>query len=387
MSESLDVKSIIKKHKPMLRESSVTNYLLSVNKLKKIYGIDGYTDFVRKPKTIIKQLHKLKLSKNTEKNYTSAIINVVDALNREKIHGFCSKRYDNCLKCYRKHLFDLKGMIDVENKERYGAMTEREKKNFITYQDVKKVHKVYDEIVKQGDLLNIKQPKTSIELDTLQKWVLTGLYSHLPPVRNEYSTLNVKNRILNKEGQTKWIWEDGEGATKNKNYLVFYGKISMEQPPPDDDDHHDIAGCIDIQMNQYKTSKTHGSRTLRIYPRDKVKYLEKDEYLDLAEEDVSHLYDVLRGWRDNNKHAKYLFYNKKGKQMTRNDMTKYLYRTFKILFPNKNISSNILRKSYHTSREKANPIKEEYKKSKIIAESMGHTIDEAFNTYTKNESK
>jgi hypothetical protein len=386
MSETLDIKSIIKKHKPMLRESSIKNYLLSVNKLKNIYNIDGYTDFVRKPKTIIKQLHKLKLSKNTEKNYTSAIINVVDALNREKIQGFTNKRFDNCVKCYRKHLFDLKGMIDVENNERDGAMTDREKKNYITYQDVRKVHNVYDKIVEQGEILNMGK-HTSIELDTLQKWVLTGLYSYLPPVRNEYSTLNVKNRILNKDGQTKWIWEDGEPVTKDKNYLVFYGKISMEQPPPDDDDHHDIAGCIDIQMNQYKTSNTHGSRTLRIYPGDRCKYLEKDEYLDIPKEDINHLYDVLRGWRDINPHAKYLFYNKKGKQMTRNDMTKYLYRTFKILFPNKNISSNILRKSYHTSREKANPIKEEYKKNKIIAESMGHTIEEAFNTYTKDESK
>ena len=153
------------------------------------------------------------------------------------------------------------------------------------------------------------------------------------------------------------------------------------------EENYEIAGSIDIQMNHYKTSKTHGSRTLRIYVDNKVKYLEKDEYLDLAEEDVSHLYDVLKGWRQQNPTSKYLFYNKKGKQMTRNDMTKYLYRTFKILFPNKNISSNILRKSYHTSREKTNPIKKQYEKSKVIAESMGHTIDEAFNTYTKDESK
>jgi len=199
--------------------------------------------------------------------------------------------------------------------------------------------------------------------------------------------LNVKNRVLNKEGQTKWIWEDGTPVTKDKNYLVFYGKISMDIPPPDDDDHHEIAGCIDIQMNQYKTSKTHGSRTLRIYPERRCRYLEKNEDLDIPKDDVNHLYEVLEGWRKQNPTAKHLFYNKKGKQMTRNDMTKYLYRTFKILFPNKNVSSNILRKSYHTSREKANPIKEEYKKSKLIAESMGHTIDEALNTYTKDESK
>jgi len=385
MSESLDISSIIKKHKPMLRESSIKNYILSVKKLKTLYKIDGYDDFVRKPKTIVKQLHKLKLSKNTEKNYTSAIINVVDALNREKIHGFCSKRYDNCVKCYRKHIFDLKGMIDVENKERGGAMTDREKKNYITYEDVGKVHKVYDKIVEQGDLLRNGTATTSIEKDTLQKWVLTAMYAYLPPVRNEYSTLNVKNRVLNEE-QTKWIWEDGEPVTKDKNYIVFYGKIKMK-PLSNFEETHNIAGCIDIQMNQYKTSKTHGSRTLRIYPSNKVRYLEKDDYLDLAEGDVNHLYDVLTGWKKQNPTSKHLFYNKKGKQMTRNDMTKYLYRTFKILFPNKNVSSNILRKSYHTSRERTNPIKKQYKKSKVIAESMGHTIEEALNTYTKDESK
>ena len=385
MSETLDIKSIIKKHKPMLRESSIKNYLLSIKKLKNTYNILGYDDFVRKPRTIIKQLHKLKLSKNTEKNYTSAIINVVDALNREKIHGFTTKRFDNCVKCYRKHIFDLKGMIDVEFKARDGAMTDREKKNYITFEDVAKVHKVYDKIVEQGDLLKNGTATTSIEKDTLQKWVLTAMYSYLPPVRNEYSTLNVKNRVLNEE-QTRWIWEDGELVSRDKNYIVFYGKIKMK-PLSHHEETHNIAGSIDIQMNHYKTSKTHGSRTLRIYSHNKVKYLEKDEYLDLAEEDVSHLYDVLKGWRQQNPTSKYLFYNKKGRQMTRNDMTKYLYRTFKILFPNKNISSNILRKSYHTSREKTNPIKKQYEKSKVIAESMGHTIDEALNTYTKDESK
>jgi hypothetical protein len=391
MSQSLDIKSIIKKHKPMLRETSIKNYLLSVNKLKKLYEIDGYTDFVRKPKTIIKQLHKLKLSRNTEKNYTSAIINVVDALNREEIHGFCSKRYDNCLKCYRKHIFDLKGMIDAEQKERGGALTDREKKNYITFEDVEKVHKVYDAIVRQGDLLNMEK-HTSLELDTLQKWVLTAMYAYLPPVRNEYSTLNVKNRVYVDDGKTRqWKWVDGNNASKDKNHLIFYGDTTdKDGNVVEGEGASEISGAIDINMNQYKTSKTHGSRTLRIYKtHNHCRYLEKGEggTLDLPQKDVKHLHDVLTGWRKINPLAKHLFYNKKGKQMTRNDMTKYLYRTFKILFPNKNVSSNILRKSYHTSREKANPIKEEYKKSKLIAESMGHTIDEALNTYTKDESK
>ena len=384
MSESLDISSMIKKYKPMLRESSIKNYILSVKKFKTLYKIDGYSDFVRKPKTIIKQLHKLKLSKNTEKNYISAIINVVVALNREKIHGFTTKRFDNCIKCYRKHIFDIKGMIDVEKKERDGAMTDKEKKNYITYQDVAKVHNVYDAIVKQGDLLK-RTDTTSIEKDTLQKWVLTAMYAYLPPVRNEYSTLNVKDRFYVDDGTTRqWKWKDGEGVTKDKNYLVFYGTAKDEDG---DDVDNEINNAIDIQMNQYKTSKTHGSRTMRIYANNKVRYLEKNEYLDIPKEDVEHLRDVLTGWRQHNPTNKYLFYNKKGKQMTRNDMTKYLYRTFKILFPNKNVSSNILRKSYHTSREKTNPIKKQYKKSKLIAESMGHTIDEALNTYTKDESK
>tara|TARA_R110002110_G_scaffold344413_3_gene554396 strand:- start:1551 stop:2690 length:1140 start_codon:yes stop_codon:yes gene_type:complete len=379
MSETLNLFSIIKKYKPMLRESSIKNYLLSVMKLKKIYEIDGYSDFVRKPKTIIKQLHKLKLSKNTEKNYTSAIINVIDALNRDNIHGFTTKRFDNSIKTYRKHIFDLKGMIDEEFKARDGAMTEKEKKNYITLEDIGKVHKVYDTIVKQGDLLNSTE-LTSIERDTLQKWVLTALYAYLPPVRNEYATLNIVDRNYVKvNGIWKWTsyWNKME---RNENYIVFFQRNAGSNMKIND-------GAIDIQMNQYKTSAKHGSRTLRIYEEGRVKYMEKAEDLLGPNKDIEHLWKVLWAWKDLNPTAKHIFMNKKGKQMTRNDMTKYLNRTFKILFPNKNISSNILRKSYHSSKEKANPIKKQYKKSKIIAESMGHTIDEAINTYTKDESK
>ncbi len=381
MSETLDLFTIIKKYKPMLRESSVKNYLLSVNKLKKIYDIDGYSDFVRKPKTIIKQLHKLKLSKNTEKNYTSAIINVIDALNRHKIHGFTTKRFDNALKAYRKHIFDLKGMIDAELNDRDGAMTEKEKKNYITLEDIGRVHTVYDTIVKQGDLLKRDPTElTSIERDTIQKWVLTALYAYLPPVRNEYATLNVVDRNYVKvDGVWKWTsyWNNME---RNENYIVFFQRNADSNKKIND-------GAIDIQLNQYKTSNKHGSRTLRIYEEGRVKYMEKEEDLLGPSKDIEHLWKVLWAWKDLFPTAKYIFLNKKGRQMTRNDMTKYLNRTFKILFPNKNISSNILRKSYHSSKEKANPIKKQYKKNKIIAESMGHTIDEAINTYTKDESK
>ena len=263
-------------------------------------------------------------------------------------------------------------------KDRDGAMTEKEKKNYITLEDIGKVHKVYDTIVKQGELKKRNPTElTGLERDTLQKWVITALYAYLPPVRNEYATLYVVDRI-HKDG--KW---GNKKRGRDKNYIVFYAKAKDEDGFDKD---NDLNGVIDIQMNQYKTSNTHGSRTLRIYPEGEVKYIEKKSII-VEGKDIEHLVDVLQIWKDLNPTAKHIFMNKKGNQMSRNDMTKYLNRTFKILFPNKNISSNILRKAYHSSREKTNPIKEQYKKAKVIAESMGHTIDEALNTYTKDESK
>ena len=101
MSDTLNIAEYIKKHKPMLRASSIKNYILQIKKFKKTYNIEGYFDFVRKPKTILKQLRKMKMAKNTEKNYTSAIINVITALNKEKIDGFTTKRFDNFIIIYK----------------------------------------------------------------------------------------------------------------------------------------------------------------------------------------------------------------------------------------------------------------------------------------------
>jgi hypothetical protein len=71
--------------------------------------------------------------------------------------------------------------------------------------------------------------------------------------------------------------------------------------------------------------------------------------------------------------------------MNRNSLTKYLITTYQKLYPNKKISTNILRKAFHSSKDAE--FKKQYDKKKVVAESMGHSIGEAMATYTKHIPK
>ncbi len=374
-TEAMTTIQLLQHYKPMLRESSIKNYILSYNKLANYAKVEKVDEFVRKPKTLLKALKKMNLSKNTEKNYISAVINVIGAYHLDKRQGFTGKRYDNAIKTYRKGIFNLKTAIDTDRKERDGQMTERESKNFITYQDVKNTFRLYEKIIRDGDIdKKLYANLTSIERDMLQKYILTALYAYLPPVRNEYATLNVVYKKLSKPIEDRdAIWMPP--TSKDKNYLIY--KL----------DEDDKVEEIIIEMNQYKTSKTIGTRTISITPKGAY-YVEKG-YTQIARGGA--LWDTLLDWDKINierrdELGKALFYDKKGRKMSRNGMTKYLYNTFKILFPNKNVSSNILRKSYHSDQQKDSNFKQELEKNTIIANSMGHSVAEAMESYVKDIS-
>lgn len=374
-TEGMTTLQLVKHTKPMLRESSIKNYILSYNKLANHAKTNNVEDFVRKPKTILKALKKMGLSKNTEKNYISAVINVIGAYNLDNRQGFLGKRYTNAIKIYRKGIFDLKKSIDKDREERDGKMTEKESKNFITYEDVKNTFKLYQKIIKDGDIdKKLYADLTGIERDMLQKYVLTALYAFLPPIRNEYATLTVIYQKLSKPIEDRDpIWMPP--INRSSNNLIF----RMNE----DDEVEEVL----IEMNHYKTSKTLGSRTIVVKPTGAF-YVEKGN-TQIAKGKA--LWNTLLDWNRVNKErrdelGKALFYDKKGRKMSKNGMTKYLYNTFKILFPNKNVSSNILRKSYHSAQQKDSSFKNELKKNTIIANSMGHSVGEAMESYVKDIS-
>jgi hypothetical protein len=348
----------IKEAKPTLKDSSIKNYITTFLKFHTITDDRQMRHYYYRPKTIIKEITKLSLSNNTKKNYLSAIINVMTTY-KDQGKLFTGKRRDTAINEYRKAIFHLKNKVEKDKEQLQDGLTQRERQNMVTYEQVKAGHKFYNTLVNKAQISNHRQ-LTGAEFDLIQKWVLTSLYSKLPPARNIYATLNIKHN------------EAIENLPKDKNYLVFNKEDETE----------DGITTIYIIINQHKSNKTLGSRVWIITP-DSTFFQKKNEEpqkLDLGKG----LHEVLMRWNALIGHKQsYMFVNKKGRQMNTNSMTKYLIQTYKALYPNKRISTNILRKAFHSTRNKISNFKKHYQENKVFAEAMGHSLGEAVASYTK----
>ncbi len=358
----------IQEAKPTLKKSSIDNYIASFGKF---HGVSGryMKHYYMRPMAIIKEIYKMKgVSDNTRKNYLSAIMNVMTCY---KFNGkLCKgKRRENAITKYRGAIYDLRKKIDEAKAKLKDGLTDRERENMISYEQVQSGFNLYNNMVKKAGLDKCPNGTklTGSEFDLLQRWVLTALYSFIPPARNEYATLECGHRDWNGVGHQV------EQLPRDKNYLVW-----------DKRGEHNFH----IIINQHKSNKSLGSRHFIIY-EDKTAIL-KGKNVNVIET-PNGLYNVLKRWYElvwitsGDGLDRPLFINKKGGRMNRNSLTKYLITTYQKLYPNKKISTNILRKAFHSSNDAE--FKKEYEKKKIIAESMGHSIGEAMTTYTKEIPK
>ncbi len=373
----------IQEAKPTLKKSSIDNYIASFGKFHTLKKKRHMKHYYMRPMAIIKEIYKMKgVSDNTRKNYLSAIMNVMTCY---KYNGkLCKgKRRENAITKYRGAIYDLRKKIDEAKAKLKDGLTDRERENMISYEQVQAGFNLYNEMAKKAGLDKAKQGTklTGSEFDLLQRWVLTSLYSFLPPARNEYATLECGKR--DDDGVVWGLVVEVPGANydiknlpRDTNYLVrdAFGTNSFK-----------------LIINQHKSNKSLGSREFSIFRNGKVMLeignSKKSSELYPAGTCKS-LYQVLDKWYELN-YANWLhqplFVNKKGGRMNRNSLTKYLITTYQKLYPNKKISTNILRKAFHSSKDAE--FKKEYDKKKVVAESMGHSIGEAMTTYTKEIPK
>jgi hypothetical protein len=346
--------TFIKQAKPTLKDSSIKNYITSFKKFHRLVEDRPMRQYHYRPKTIMKEVYKMDMSDNTKKNYLSAIMNVMTCYKENGV--LCGgKRRETAIEQYRQGIFALKKKVEEEKSKLKDGLTERERTNMISYEQVKAGFGFYNEMIGKTELSKEKG-LTGAEFDLIQKWVLTALYSFLPPARNVYATLNVKHN------------EAIDTLPKAGNYIVFNTTESGSD--------------IYIIINQHKSNKTLGSRMWSITPNATSFTKRNEEPVKINVPDG--LYQVLMKWNELIGHKQqHFFVNKKGHKMTPNSMTKYLINTYKVLYPNKKISSNILRKAFHSSRNKTSNFKHHYEENKVLAESMGHSLGESVASYTK----
>ena len=298
-----------------IKPNSLNAYLINIKKLhKKVEGNEEYKniEFLKKYEKVIKALEEFKLS--TQKNYLAGIIVSLDALNTKG-------KYEELLKKYREYLEEIhkKYIEDYEN----GEKSEKQKKNWATMAELKKVMNSIFRDIKERELFR-KTELNKKQLLLMQKWVIANLFLNEdnPPTRLDYAPME----IINKEEYDKLENEE----KKENNYLVISSRNKKM-----------------FSFNEYKTSGKYGLNEVPVGKK---------------------LNSVLNIWlRFNDTDS--LLLNTKLEPLSANGLGKEIKKIFSPL--NKNISVNMLRHIFIS--EKYPNIDDEKEKD---AKKMGHSKEQ-----------
>jgi integrase len=300
----------LEKIKPGLAASSIRNYVIQVEKIhEKITGnktIENF-DFLKDYEKVFDTLKEMKAP--TRRNYLNAAVVFLQAFPDYKTY-----------ESFKKYSEERDRINDELKEQRHsGVKTEKQKENWITTEEYNKILDIYKKNFSKNKIVNELCPDKR-EVALLQEYALLKLYQQIPS-RNDYASI----KIL-KPAQYRKIKDE----KLTQNYLIT-----------ERDKYYFI-------VNTWKTKKDENDRRRIDVPPDIKKILK-----------------LLMSKQP----GEYLFLNKSGSPLTRNGLTKYLQSIFKRFYPNKNVSSSMLRVMFCT--DKHSDAKTEMEKdAKLLAHSM-----------------
>lgn len=321
MSFNDDITKLILE-KRNVKESSLKAYLLNLNKILKLEGLEATVSNLNKTLEDSEEVMNILKDKkaSTIRNYLASIV----------VYLSLSEKNSELVKTYR----ELMDKYQKENNEGLSnnQKSESQKKNWSSLKELQDIVKSYKkELDRTGALKKDKLSKK--DFDTLQKFVVGSLYigdPENPPLRNDY----IMNIIFKSQYD-----ELTEEEKKRLNYLVIVNRSNKF-----------------FSLGEYKTSDKFGIKEIKV-----GKILNR----------------ILNIWLKYNE-SPYLILNSKGEKITPNSLTKLLTKIFEPT--GKNISSSMLRHIFIT--EKFPPQTEE----KIeLANSMLHSVGVQGSVYAKVE--
>jgi len=301
----MDLVAEIKSVKPHLAEGSIKNYKISLQKLhERMFNTKAIKNlkWLEDKDKILEALKDYKPT--TKRNYLNSII-VFSQAHTDK---FAATDY------FKKYT-EVRDEINQElrDKASSGEKTEKQKDNWITADEYDDILSTYKKYFSKNKIFSKDIDGDDIRL--LQEFALLKLYQQIPS-RNDFATIKV---ISPREYQK--IKKD----ELTENYLIT-----------DRDKYFFI-------INSWKTKKNENDRRRIDVPADIKKVLK-----------------LLIAKQKGN----YLFTNKNGTPLKRNGLTKYLQSIFKKFYPDKSVSSSMLRHIYLT--DKYGKVKEELKKDQEL---------------------
>jgi len=285
MSFNKEISNLILKKRD-IKERSVKIYLTVYKKTfekaqikEDKYSIKNLKEILSNPENVLNMLSNL--SKDTIRNYTTAYVVFLDAVDDNELK-------DKYIELNHKLNKEIADNLKDNNK------SERQSKNWATMKELRQIVNNYKKELDLHKSLK-KEELTKKEFNILQKYVLGSLYvadplNH-PPVRNDYTMeiLNIKEYNKLPESQ-------------NKNYLVIKNKSTKF-----------------FSFGNYKLKEIYGIKKIKLSPI---------------------INKIINIWLKYNK-SKYLFVDSLGKPIKANGISKLLYKIFEP--SGKKISSTLLR--------------------------------------------
>ena len=294
----MDLETLIK-DKRSIKENSLKAYISALKKLNDNKTPENL-EFLEDKKNIMDKIKDLALT--TKKNRLTAVLVVLGAQGKK----------DELLKSYKKELDLLNEKYFTEIKK--NIKTEKQGENWVTLKDLKKVMNGYKRDLEEREILK-KDKLSNKELSILQNYLISALYLLLPPIRLDYSPMEIiKNADQIKEG---------------KNYLLNKSRNTK-----------------DFIIQDFKNIKSHGIQKIRV---------------------PKMLNSIINIWLKYKPDDNNFLYNNRGGILSANGLGKMISKVFSPT--GKNINLGMLRKIYISE----NVNMEEIKKAEQLAADMLHS--------------
>lgn len=307
-------------------DNTMKMYLSTLNALAKSVGHiitddDNGLWIEKNYSKIIEHIDDLK-SKHTRKNKIAVLLVFAQTYDlKEKIIKDLIERMDKLAQ-------------DVKNDYESNEMTDKQKENWLTMEDLDK----------KIEELKMDIPKTKLagfnDYNKVIKYLILSIYKFVP-LRNDIVDCKLISGI-----PPKGDIEHGDTGDTNINYIYVPKTTSAS-----------------IVLNAYKTKDVYKQKVIKL-PYEITSDLRK--YMALIHSVSPNKWFVV-GKRDQDK------------SMTRNAFTKYLNKVF-----GKNVSTSMIRHTIVSSVYKVD--KDEYKQKQELADKMGHSVDMASLVYAKDLS-
>ena len=217
----MDLYDLIRTARPNLKENGIRSYVIILHKIyagvKEPEDPDEIInlDWINDGSQILDWIDSQPFQDTTKKNYIQAVLVVIQAQ---------PEKDEETIKLFRE-------VIEKKQMKYYSSINEKskkERKNWTTLAELRKVsNNIKKEIKKQGILA--KTERSPYEKELLKDYVISLLYTLIPPRRLEYASVRVGgegDNILNIRGKTKmnFVFKDYKTAGK-------FGTQKVECPP------------------------------------------------------------------------------------------------------------------------------------------------------------